>query len=187
MHLQEEKEDASVETSFKIECWAKPGETDIVSIKRIVADILAHLKSEGHLMPDNIEIIERCSSKGHTRCATYKFGTKVLHVSSQAADAGRLTLVVRCGGGFLDFMEYVKRYGNVEALHWGRQLDSQSRNTVHFTSTLSNGRRQLKEDGKARASSKNSSHLPALPVLNSARQSKTNRNINSVRTPHSAR
>jgi len=73
-------------------------------------------------LPANIQLVEKCNEKEHGGCFVYRFGTRRLHVTTQAVDDGRLLLVVRCGGGFADFGTFAKRHARSENVKLQRKL-----------------------------------------------------------------
>merc|ERR1712118_116140 len=94
------------------------------------------LRAAGVALPDNIRRIGNCEDQSHANCFIYSFGTRRLHISVREADAGRLLLVVRCGGGFVDFAEFAMRHGSLEQLKLQRE-EVQGRKVVRLSSVLS--------------------------------------------------
>lgn len=125
-----------------IECWMVPGEADIARMERVMAFFVAKLHAEGVALPDNIRLVGQCRERQHAGCFVYRFGTRRVHVSARAdaRDSSRLLLVVRCGGGFVDFVDFARRHGNLEQIRL-RRPDSQSggRDVLRLTSVLSKG------------------------------------------------
>lgn len=164
-----------------VDCWSRPGETELSSIKRIMASSLDGLKSDGHVIPDNVQPVGQCTEPHHNCCVVFQFGTKLVHVTARVAGAGRLCvicgtacgrlLVVRCGGGFLDFVEYVKKHGNLEALQLARRTEAQGQSASRLNSTLSDGRARITEA------------VPSLPPI--ARSARTSRPQAEASTPSS--
>merc|ERR1712146_769955 len=75
---------------------------------------IRQLEDAGVELPPNIQLVEKCREQDHGGCFVYRFGTRRLHVTTQAVEDGRLLLVVRCGGGFADFAEFAKRHARSE-------------------------------------------------------------------------
>jgi hypothetical protein len=70
--------------------------------------LLGRLSNDGVVAPDNVKRIFACPNQ-HADCFVYRFGTKKVHVTERAGQP-----VVRAGGGFLSFMEFVQRHGVTE-------------------------------------------------------------------------
>lgn len=125
-----------------IECWSIPGEGDLERMERVMAVFTDALQSAQVPMPDNIRRIQRCTAPQHAGCFVYNFGTKRMHVATRMTEAGRLLLVVRCGGGFIDFVEFARRHGSVEQLRIQKRPASGvgGREVVRLTSVLARGK-----------------------------------------------
>jgi len=54
-------------------------------------------------------------------------------------------LVVRIGGGFIDFVEFVRRNGSLEKLRLERRPDSKGHEHIRLSSVMSHGRMQVRE------------------------------------------
>eukprot|EP00747_Dinoflagellata_sp_TGD_P033163 gnl/TRDRNA2_/TRDRNA2_136430_c0_seq1.p1 gnl/TRDRNA2_/TRDRNA2_136430_c0~~gnl/TRDRNA2_/TRDRNA2_136430_c0_seq1.p1 ORF type:complete len:606 (-),score=96.55 gnl/TRDRNA2_/TRDRNA2_136430_c0_seq1:49-1866(-) len=123
-----------------IECWALPTyETNEARVERCVQIFLAALKDS---MPENMHRIARCSDTG---CYVYAFGTRQIRLSVREGEGGKLLLVVRCGGGFVDFSEFVQRHGSLERMRLRRRRRGSlpsGREVIRLTSVLS--RRSLR-------------------------------------------
>jgi len=63
-------------------------------------------------------------------------------MSTRVAQDGRLSLVVRCGGGFMDFLEFARRNGSLQQLKLQKQAPAQG--AARFSSVLSGGRLKVK-------------------------------------------
>jgi len=85
------------------------------------------LQSAGVVMPENIRCLDQCASKQHPGCFQYVFGTRRALMATRMTGEGRLLLVVRCGGGFLDFVEFARRHGSLEQLSLLRERDIEVR------------------------------------------------------------
>jgi len=79
------------------------------------------------------------------RCFVYGFGTRRLHLAARSTDDGRLVLVVRCGGGFMDFLDFARRHGGLERLRLQRQVGALGAGRVCLTSVLAEGHVQIRE------------------------------------------
>merc|ERR1712014_462691 len=91
-----------------------PAETLRERVERAMAFNIGQLVAAGVELPPNIQLVDKCHEKQHGGCFVYRFGTRRLHVTTQAVEDGRLFLVVRCGGGFADFGEFAKRHARSE-------------------------------------------------------------------------
>jgi len=131
----------SSNTALSIECWALPSESELDRLDRVAGVLLEGLRTAGVTVPDNFKRLEVCKEPQHGNCYTYSFGTRRLHITTREAVGGRLTLVVRCGGGFLDFVEFVRRNGSLENLRLQRLLDGDGeRPHLRLTSVFAQGR-----------------------------------------------
>jgi len=119
-----------------VECWSIPGEADMERMDRIMTLFLEKLAEASIVVPSNFTRVGACEEPQHPRCYVYSFGTRRLHLAVREGDGGRLTLVVRCGGGFLDFVEFARRHGGVEQLKLQRRTDPQGGQTVQLVSVL---------------------------------------------------
>merc|ERR1712178_478494 len=129
-----------------IECWSLPvpvPEERLARMDRVMGVFLEKLREAGVVLPENIRRLEACAEPQHPDCYIYSFGTRRLHVATREGDGGRLSLVVRCGGGFLDFADFAKRHGNIEQLRLQRRPDSRCNQTIRLTSVLAKGALQL--------------------------------------------
>lgn len=137
-------------SGLSIECWSLPGEEELAKIERVVHTFLEHLERAGVALPQNVCRVETCPEARHAGCQVYNFGTRRLHVSSRETPEGRLLLVVRCGGGFVDFVQFARRHGSLERLRIERRVDPNKREVVHLTSVMASGRVKVTE-GRADA------------------------------------
>jgi len=128
-----------------LECWSVPQETDMEQIQRVVAHFVALLEGEGVELPENIRLIAPCREASHQRCFVYRFGTRRLHFAARSTDDTRLALVVRCGGGFMDILDFARRHGGLEKLRLHRQLQGNGTGTLRLNSTLSEGCVRIRE------------------------------------------
>mmetsp|Transcript_9178 Transcript_9178/g.24026 ORF Transcript_9178/g.24026 Transcript_9178/m.24026 type:complete len:491 (-) Transcript_9178:6-1478(-) len=134
--------------SLVIQCWSRAGETDIERIKRAMQVFIERLQEAGVPLPGNIQLTSKGLDKGHDRgCFTHRFGTRQIHVTTRESSGGRLSLVVRSGGGFIDFVEFVRRYGRVEHLHLERYLKANRKRAIQLNCVRANGSVQVREDG----------------------------------------
>merc|ERR1719453_2554764 len=99
-----------------------PSETLRERVERAMASNIKQLVDAGVELPHNIQLATKCQEKEHGGCFIYRFGTRRLHVTTQAVDDGRLLLVVRCGGGFADFAEFAKRHARSERVKLQHKL-----------------------------------------------------------------
>lgn len=113
-----------VERGIAMECWSEPAESDREQIERVVAHFVELLLGQGVLLPDNIRLVAPCREAAHKRCFVYRFGTRRLHFQARSADDGRLALVVRCGGGFMDFVDFARRHGGLEQAKLRKQVQA---------------------------------------------------------------
>lgn len=107
-----------------LDCWSTLGETELEQIERVVAHFVQMMHDQGVALPDNIRMVSQCKEAAHRRCFVYRFGTRRLHFAARAMDDGRLLLVVRCGGGFMDFVEFARRHGGLEQIKLRKQLEA---------------------------------------------------------------
>merc|ERR1719235_2483042 len=98
-------------SGLSIGCWSIPGEADLCRIERVVRHFVESLQAEGVALPENIHLIGPCRELQHKGCFVYRFGTRRLHLSTRPTDDDRLVLVVRWGGGFMDFLDFARRHG----------------------------------------------------------------------------
>jgi len=134
----------STQSVLSVVCWALPGETELGRLDRVVRVLLEKLGEAGMTVPSNFGRLDNCSEPQHESCFTYSFGSRRLHISTREGAGGRLTLVVRCGGGFLDFIEFVRRNGAMEQLKLERLQNAEGDGQqLKFTSVLTQGKRQV--------------------------------------------
>eukprot|EP00933_Yihiella_yeosuensis_P005125 TRINITY_DN109577_c0_g1_i1.p1 TRINITY_DN109577_c0_g1~~TRINITY_DN109577_c0_g1_i1.p1 ORF type:complete len:681 (-),score=112.07 TRINITY_DN109577_c0_g1_i1:201-2243(-) len=128
---------------LEIECWNIPGEEDLARMERVMSVFTKALEKADVAMPDNIRRIQQCKAAQHKTCHVYSFGTQKMHVAARVTAEGRLLLVVRVGGGFMDFIEFARRHGSMERLRVQRQADANGREVVRITSVLSQGKKKV--------------------------------------------
>merc|ERR1712151_1378482 len=105
---------------------------------RVMDTFLAKLREAGYELPENIQRLEACRDQQHADCFVYSFGTRRLHLATRELESGRLSLVVRCGGGFFDFAEFALRNGAVEQIKLQRRGGNDAKESVHLISVLAN-------------------------------------------------
>eukprot|EP00931_Biecheleriopsis_adriatica_P010030 TRINITY_DN111123_c0_g1_i1.p1 TRINITY_DN111123_c0_g1~~TRINITY_DN111123_c0_g1_i1.p1 ORF type:complete len:620 (+),score=85.86 TRINITY_DN111123_c0_g1_i1:87-1862(+) len=137
--------------ALAIECWSLPGEGDLERVERAMSTFIEHLVTDGVVVPDNVSRVATCAASQHPNCYVYRFGTRRLHVGVQAGVCGRLSLVVRVGGGFMDFAEFARRHGRMEQIRLHQSKPSEGRTVVRLTSVLSKGQREVKPSSSQRA------------------------------------
>lgn len=133
------------------ECWSIPKETDIDQIERVVAHFVELLQGEGVALPGNIRLVAPCREASHRRCFVYRFGTRRLHFATRSLDDGRLLLVVRCGGGFMDFLDFARRHGALERSRMQRCVGANATGTVRLNRVLVDGKAQFQSSRLAGA------------------------------------
>jgi len=122
-------------------------EAELERMQRVMASFVEQLQAAGVVVPSNLQRTGACREVQHSSCYVYRFGTKRLHVSLREAAAGRLCLVVRCGGGFVDFADFCRKHGAVEQLKLNRATARGG--VVQLNSVLSNNRVRLQSRGNA--------------------------------------
>merc|ERR1711977_162682 len=125
------------------ECWSLPApEAELDRIERVVATFVEGLRAAGVVLPENFQRLGRCGSRTDPQpCYIYRFGTRRVHMSVREFGGGRLCLVVRCGGGFLDFAEFARKNGSTEQmklLKIQRQENEAGRQVLQLASVFSN-------------------------------------------------
>lgn len=123
-----------------IDCWTIPGESDLQQVERVVGVFMEAIVASGIVVPTNVRRIGRCQLPSDKGCFVYNFGTRKLHVSTRANEQGRLLLVVRCGGGFIDFVQFCRRHGGTENLCMTKATAERSQGgtgIIRFTAVLS--------------------------------------------------
>jgi hypothetical protein len=105
-----------------VQCMQVPSETLRERVERAMAFNIGQLVDAGVELPPNIQMVDKCSENGHGGCFVYRFGTRRLHITTQAVEDGRLLLVVRCGGGFADFYEFATRHARSEMVKLQKKL-----------------------------------------------------------------
>lgn len=145
---------ASAGGLFTIECWSLPGESDLARIERVMSVFVEQLVASGVIIPENFERVGRCGARSDPQpCHIYRFGSRRLHINIRETEGGRLCLVVRCGGGFLDFAEFARKNGSVEQMKFLKlqRRSSQGRDVLQLASVYSNRSRRLKDLSSANA------------------------------------
>eukprot|EP00927_Polykrikos_kofoidii_P048610 TRINITY_DN42863_c0_g1_i1.p1 TRINITY_DN42863_c0_g1~~TRINITY_DN42863_c0_g1_i1.p1 ORF type:complete len:620 (+),score=72.81 TRINITY_DN42863_c0_g1_i1:75-1934(+) len=127
-------------TGLTITCWALSEESDLDQMERAVAHFIAMAEAQGVALPPNIRLIAPCKEAAHKRCFVYRFGTRRLHFAVRQETDDRLQVVVRCGGGFMDFMAFARRNGGLEHLRMRRVTGA-----VHMSSVLVAGGIRVRE------------------------------------------
>jgi len=107
------------------EILAIASETDAERMDRVMTHVLQQLRGAAAQFPDNIERLEAESDPRNKGCFLYSFGTRRLHITVREGDGKKLSLVVRSGGGYLDFAEFVNKNGTLEQ---AKQRFSDARN-----------------------------------------------------------
>jgi hypothetical protein len=148
---------SSREQGLTFECWSIAAEKDLEQIERVVSQLVSALQADGVVLPENIRMVCPCKEDKHNRCFVYRFGTRRLHFATRSTDDGRVTLVVRCGGGFMDFLDFARRHGGLEQLRLLRQMGANGTGQVHLSSTLSAGRVRVREKPNMSSSARHSS------------------------------
>jgi len=110
-----------------------------------MAVFLEKLREARIVIPSNVQRLQACGEPQHPGCFIYSFGTRRLHVAMREGDGGRVTVVVRCGGGFLDFVDFCRRHGSVEQLKLSRRVDSNGKQHIQLVSFRSRGNLKLSE------------------------------------------
>jgi len=143
------------DAGLTIDCWLRPDETDQALMERLVAHFIAILEAEGVLLPENIRLIGPCREAAHKRCFVYRFGTRRLHLAARPGEGGRVTLVVRCGGGFMDFLDFGRRHGAMERVRLHRQMEAtnapKGNVRICLNSVLSQGRARIRVSSACRS------------------------------------
>lgn len=128
-----------------VECWTIPGESDISQMERVMTTFVQAMVDANLPLPENIRRVGRCpQGPQHPRCFVYAYGTRRLHVATRTTDIGRLLLVVRCGGGFMDFVQFSRKHGGMERVRFNRKATGGD-GVMHFTSVLSRGAVSVRE------------------------------------------
>jgi len=138
--------------SLTIDCWDVAGESDVQRMDRVVGLFLQKLQEANVVLPENFARLGQCEEPQHPGCFVYAFGTRRLHISLREGEGGRLTLVVRCGGGFLDFVGFVRRHGGLEQLKLTRRPDSRGGQHIQLVSVLTRGTLTVRERPGTRGS-----------------------------------
>jgi len=135
--------------ALTIECWSVPGESEVARFERVVTTFVEQLEASGVTIPDNFQRVGRCGARQDPQpCYIYRFGTRKLHMNLRETEGGRLCLVVRCGGGFLDFAEFARKNGTSEQLRIARmqcQTSTRGRTLIQAASVLSNRKSTLRQ------------------------------------------
>merc|ERR1719350_1427159 len=116
-----------------IDCWMIPGESDVARMERVMATFVEAIHAANLQLPENIRRARRCPQAQHPACFVYTYGTRRLHVATRVTNIGRLLLVVRCGGGFMDFVQFSRKHGGMERVRFNRKATGGD-GVMHFTS-----------------------------------------------------
>lgn len=162
-----------------VECWTKPDETAMQRLDRVMGDFLQKLCEAGVAMPSNIRRLGACEEPQHSNCALYSFGTRRLHLQVREGDNGRLTIVVRCGGGFLDFVAFVRRHGSIEDVKLQKRTDANGKQRVQLVSVLAQSKHIVRDEAspsrpgqmRSRSPAPQAAARPASPPLHTSRSS----------------
>jgi hypothetical protein len=144
----ETEERPSTAGALTIECWSIPNEAELDRIERVVGFFVEQLLAAGVPIPENFQRVGRCGARNDPQpCYIYRFGTRRLHMNVRESGGGRICLVVRCGGGFLDFAQFARKNGSMEQLKLAKmqRQSIQGREVMQFTSVYSNGERKIRE------------------------------------------
>jgi len=129
-----------------VECWSRPGEDAMQRLDRVMEEFLEKLREAKVVIPSNLRRLGPCEEPLHPNCVLYSFGTRRLHIQVREGDNGQLTLVVRCGGGFLDFVAFVRRHGSLEELKLQRRVDATGRERIQLVSVMTNRKHVVRDD-----------------------------------------
>lgn len=141
----EPAQDVSPGSQLSITCWSLQP-TDLERIDQLMKSFLERLREAGVVLPENVERVGQCEDVQHQGCLIYNFGTRRLHIATREGKDGRLMLVVRCGGGFLDFADFARRHGSAEHLKFKRQADGQlGTQVIRLVSIRANKELRLQE------------------------------------------
>eukprot|EP00812_Abedinium_dasypus_P012547 NODE_6059_length_532_cov_173.964361.p2 GENE.NODE_6059_length_532_cov_173.964361~~NODE_6059_length_532_cov_173.964361.p2 ORF type:complete len:128 (-),score=22.93 NODE_6059_length_532_cov_173.964361:131-514(-) len=120
-------------------------------------------------LPSNVRRIEVCKEPQHPTCYVYRFGTRRLHINLRHdADTGRIHLVVRCGGGFVDFVVFAKRHGGLEQLKVAGPPSAAGSTPGQFVAVLSQRQMSVRAGGAggsrggARPARSSGAHAPKI-------------------------
>jgi len=165
--------------NLTISRWSRGMPTDehLAQVDRAMDSLLDALRQADVVLPNNIRRLQRCRVEGHSNCLVYSFGTRRVHLATRGTDAGRLDIVVRCGGGYMDFMEFARRHGSLEQLRLQRQQGIAGREMVRMTSVLSSGRIKAVS---------NSSAPPRLPPISPTRSTSRSSSRSAPTSPKRA-
>lgn len=181
-----------------IRCWTKPGtprcgtprdrdDPERPRVQAAVESVVERLTEEGlgNAVPENLVLVEKCSLKQHVGCFVYRFGTRRIHICARTMPASKeLLVVVRCGGGFVDFADFVRRHGGHEQ-SLRQRAEAETEGVLRLNSARHGGRLRLTSE---RASPRPSVSSRGTP--NSARagtpRSTPGPSVSSSGTPHSA-
>mmetsp|Transcript_86870 Transcript_86870/g.156473 ORF Transcript_86870/g.156473 Transcript_86870/m.156473 type:complete len:478 (-) Transcript_86870:97-1530(-) len=140
---------SSLSSVLTVDCWTKqlPRQPEFHErLDRAMVSFVERLQEAGLVVPMNLERVGQCGNQQHQGCYVYNFGTRKLHIQTREG-GGRLSFVVRCGGGYLDFTDFVKRQGSFEQLKLQKLQASQQqgREVVRLLSIRSAGALCMKE------------------------------------------
>mmetsp|Transcript_131717 Transcript_131717/g.421438 ORF Transcript_131717/g.421438 Transcript_131717/m.421438 type:complete len:248 (+) Transcript_131717:1011-1754(+) len=135
-----------VGATFSVECWSlAENEEAVVRLDRVLKEFLKQFALKGVVVPNNIRRLEKCSDQHHSDCFVFSFGTRRLHMHVREGQGGKLSLVLRCGGGFLDFAGFALRHGSGEMLKLDRAVRQQGGGTLRLSSVLVGGTVQVRK------------------------------------------
>merc|ERR1711879_377225 len=102
-------------STLAVDCWSlATSETDLERMERVMAHVLTKLREAGATLPDPIKRLETEVDARVAGCYVYSFGSRRLHVAVREGEGQKLSLVVRAGVGFFDFVEFVQKNGASE-------------------------------------------------------------------------
>lgn len=139
-----------------IRCWTKPGTPRCVTprdrddperprVQAAVESVVERLTEEGlgNAVPENLVLVEKCSLKQHVGCFVYRFGSRRVHICARTMPQSKeLLVVVRCGGGFVDFADFVRRHGGHEQ-SLRQRAEAETEGVLRLNSARHNGRLRL--------------------------------------------
>jgi hypothetical protein len=164
-----------------IECWSIAGEDDVSRMERAMLTFVDALRNADVAMPDKIYRIEESKAAQHSNCFVYRFGSRRIQVATKLTDEGRVLLLVRCGGGFIDFVQFSRRHGSLDKVRLQKTSEG-GRDVVRVTSVLSQGKVRAMPASRASASPLPPSGTPGRPA---SRSSSLRRNSTSSLRPAS--
>lgn len=137
--------------SLTVGCWSSVDRARMAEqLDQAMATFLEKLTDAGIVVPSNFQRARSCQATGHQPCFIYNFGTRRLHIQTKKHN-GSLLFVVRCGGGFLDFADFVKRHGSLEQLKLDKR-NEQEKQVLRLLSVRSNATLRVHEIRQSRPS-----------------------------------